>query len=256
MMKTLSHLFQSIACLWLAVGFASPLFGGGLLNSYRFTANGSDPSYSSVTLLLHCNGTNGSTVLTDNSGSPKTCTANGDAQIDTSLAKYGSGSLKLDGVGDYVSITSNSGFDFGTGDFTIEYFINFQGTAQQYNLDFSTVNTSVISITPASGAVFVYSQGAFALNGGSTALSANQWYHIALNRSGGTWTFYIDGVQYLQATGLTTRTFGSSSLNMYLGIAGSGVFSTQAHYDEIRIKKGVSLYNANFTPPAAAFPDS
>ena len=37
MIKTISRLFQSIACLWLAVGFALPLHGGVIINSYIFT---------------------------------------------------------------------------------------------------------------------------------------------------------------------------------------------------------------------------
>jgi hypothetical protein len=39
--------------------------------------------FGSVSLLLHGDGTNGSTVITDSSGSPKTVTAVGNAQIST-----------------------------------------------------------------------------------------------------------------------------------------------------------------------------
>jgi hypothetical protein len=40
-----------------------------------------DEYYDSVSLLLYGNGTNGSTTITDNSPSPKTVTAVGNAQI-------------------------------------------------------------------------------------------------------------------------------------------------------------------------------
>jgi len=37
-MKTLLRFLQSIACLWLAVGISAPLYGGIIINSYRFAA--------------------------------------------------------------------------------------------------------------------------------------------------------------------------------------------------------------------------
>lgn len=38
MIKTISRLLQSIACLWLAVGFASSLHGSVIINSFLFTS--------------------------------------------------------------------------------------------------------------------------------------------------------------------------------------------------------------------------
>ena len=227
-----------------------------MIDPYRFASGGpNDPYFSSVSLLLHCDGSNGSTSFTDSSGSPKTVSANGNAQVDTAIVKFGTGSLKLDGSGDYLSVPANTAFNFGTGNFTIEFFVNFQGTAGQYMMDYSATNTSVISITPSTGNVFVY-QGGFVLNTGSTPFSVNTWYHIALSRSGGTWTIYRDGVQYAQSTGLPSITFGSSSYSLYWGIAGNFTVPAQAHFDEIRITKGVARYTSTFTPPSAQFPNS
>jgi hypothetical protein len=45
-----------------------------------------DPNFAFNSLLLHGDGTNGSTVITDSSGSPKTVTAFGNAQISTAIA--------------------------------------------------------------------------------------------------------------------------------------------------------------------------
>jgi hypothetical protein len=56
-----------------------------------------DLNRSNVSLLLHGNGTNGSTTITDNSPSPKTVTAVGNAQISTAQSKYGGGSIAFDG---------------------------------------------------------------------------------------------------------------------------------------------------------------
>lgn len=44
-MKALSRFLQSIACLWLAVGFAMPLQGGIFINSYRFSSTGGPTAF-------------------------------------------------------------------------------------------------------------------------------------------------------------------------------------------------------------------
>ena len=88
-----------------------------------------DASYSSVSLLLHGNGINGSTTITDNSPSPKTVTAVGNAQISTAQSKFGGGSIAFDGTGDYLTTPNNSDYQFGTSDFTVECWINTTDTS-------------------------------------------------------------------------------------------------------------------------------
>ena len=80
--------------------------------------------FSSVSLLLHMDGTNGSTLFVDSSQSPKSVTASGNAQISTTQSKFSGSSGLFDGSGDYLSIpfTSGGGFDFGTSNFTVEFF--------------------------------------------------------------------------------------------------------------------------------------
>lgn len=69
---TISRLLQSIACLWLAAGFSIPLRSSVVvINSYRFvSAAAPDPYYSSVVLLLPCDGTDGGITFTGRSSQP------------------------------------------------------------------------------------------------------------------------------------------------------------------------------------------
>ena len=76
-------------------------------------------------LLLHCDGTDASTTFTDSSSPAKTVTAVGDAQLDTAQFKFGTASGLFDGTGDELTVTDHADFDFGTGDFTIEFFVRF-----------------------------------------------------------------------------------------------------------------------------------
>ena len=106
-----------------STGFYSP----ELYTSFReFLTGSSDPNFSSVSLLLHMEGSNGSTTFIDSSSNALTVTANGNAKITTSTFKFGSGSADFDGAGDYLSTPSSSLFDFGAGSlFTVECFVRF-----------------------------------------------------------------------------------------------------------------------------------
>jgi len=87
-----------------------------------FIPNG-DLNYSSCSLLMHFSGSNGSTAFIDNSPITKSFTVNGNAQISTVQSKFSSSSAYFDGTGDYLSTNSSNDFAFGTGNFTIEFWI-------------------------------------------------------------------------------------------------------------------------------------
>jgi len=53
------------------------------------------------------------------------------------VANYG-GSVKFDGTGDYLTVASNAAFGYGTGDFTIECWINPSIAHNGYVIDHGT----------------------------------------------------------------------------------------------------------------------
>jgi len=70
-------------------------------------------------LLLHCDGTAGSTSFADSSGRAHVISANGAAQIDARNI-FQSQSAKFAAPGDTLAADASSDFAFGTNDFTIE----------------------------------------------------------------------------------------------------------------------------------------
>ncbi|HPC33867.1 MAG TPA: hypothetical protein PL061_13005, partial [Syntrophales bacterium] len=56
----------------------------------------------------------------------------GNAQIDTAQKPFGTGSLLLDGSGDYIGTVDSPDFDFGTGDFTIDFWVRRDGNINDY----------------------------------------------------------------------------------------------------------------------------
>jgi hypothetical protein len=226
--------------------------GGGSLSGSVTIPNLGDPSYSSVSLLLHGEGSNSSTTITDNSNSPKTITITGGAQISTAQSKFGSSSIYLPSSST-IATPSSSDFEFGTGDFTVEFWwyvttlptsearlVNFGGPANQFlNLaygnqswTFSIVNESVSHVITSSQSV-----------------SLNQWHHVAYTRSSNTLYLFFNGT-LLGSTGVGGISTPSTSVTFSPGPGGS------SYFDEIRITKGVARYTSAFSPPISVFADA
>ena len=94
-----------------------------LANSDSIPVPSAEYSSDSYTkLLLHMNGTDGSTTFTDDGETGHTVTANGDAEIDTAQKQFGTASGLFSGTG-YLSILDHADFDFGADNFTIDFYI-------------------------------------------------------------------------------------------------------------------------------------
>lgn len=221
-----------------------------------------DTSYNNVVLLLHCNGANGSTTFTDNSPTPKTVTANGNAQISTAQSKFGGSSALFDGTGDYLSIPSSSDFDFGSGDFTIEVWAMLNTIVGSHHLiaKYGATATAPFALYQSASSVQFYASS----NGSSwdllagvdvgTGLTTGVFYHLAVTRQGNTWRTFLNGS--LTTTVTASGVVVSNSGALMVGRGSSGAPQEfNGYLDDVRITKGVARYTASFTPTTAAFPD-
>lgn len=208
-------------------------------------------------LLLHCDGTDESTTFTDEIG--KTVTANGDAQIDTAQKKFGTGSALFDGTGDYLSLADSDDWDFGTGDFTIDFQVSY---AALPSVD-DTYYCLFMNDSFADGvAIYLYRQNSTTYKldcyakGVDTAYTittpvVDTWYHIAFVRVSGIITAYINGT----ATGAGVSATGNIT-GLTGGIAvGANISAGQllnGHIDELCVFNGKALWTGNFTAPTYA----
>lgn len=211
-----------------------------------------DPNFSSVSLLLHCDGTNGSAVFTDNSNNAFTVTANNGAVISTTTPKFGTGELQC-GSSKYLSVPISAAgpLDLGSGDWTFELWLNpATVSASQIFAQMGTYpgNGFFIQQNP-SGSVQCTIQGVSA-SVSSQPLTIGTYSHIALVQTGGTTRLFVDGVGTSDSH-VTSAAF-TTSVTIGEGLANSGIPST-GKIDEIRITKGLARYTTNFTPPASAF---
>jgi len=226
--------------------------------SWRITATctPNDPSFAFNSLLLHGDGTNGSTTITDSSLTPKTVTAVGNAQISTAQSKFGGASIAFDGTGDYIAIAEASGsFTFGTGDFTIEFwFYPSNLTGDSVIADWRSAGSGSQRITLYRvGSVLYFYNGAFAITA-TSALTNTVFQHIALCKGSNSTLLFVGGIQVGSTYADTTSYLAPQSGSIHFGGL-LGTYSMAGYIDDIRITKGVARYTANFTPPTAPFPD-
>lgn len=224
-----------------------------IINPYRFGAGGgTDPYWANVVAALHMDGVDASTTFTDETG--RAWTAHGTTQIDTAAFKFG-GASGLFGSG-CIKTASTSDFNFGTGNFAIDWWLRFPPSASARGYVYSNdTNSAAIIVTQITGLVEIYGPGSWVINSGAVTFTQSQWYHMALERVGNAWTVYRDGAVYATAT--DSRSWGSSSNSTRIGnYQDSGGGPLICHIDDFRVTKGVARFNGPFTPPTAPFPNS
>lgn len=240
-----------------------------LLNPFgNFGGSGGDPNFASVTLLLHCDGTNGSTTITDSSSSPATCTANNGAAISTTQSKFGGASLFLDGTNDVVTTNRDNTASIGTGAFTLECWIRATGaqTGRMISAQVAGTTNPVIAFRVDSGGSLTFiirnnaGTGLLVLTSstGLVAMNDTQWYHAAATRDGSNnVNIWLDGSSVASSTSSTNPSGGGNwCIGNQFGTAGGAAEYFKGYIDDVRITPGVCRYTGTFTPPTAAFPNS
>jgi hypothetical protein len=231
-------------------------------NTARYTANFTAPTQPFVNdantlLLVHADGTNASTVVRDDNGAlanrqPKYITAVGNAQVDTAQSKFGGASAQFDGTGDALNISADSTFNFGTSDYTVECWIRSSSLAATRiiaDLGQYTQNSRPVFYVSTDGKINIYTAATGAVSSAGSTITTNTWYHVALVRSSGTTTIYVDGVSKA-----STATSYNMSTTAYLNVGAENVTtnSWNGWIDEFRVSN-TARYTTTFTPSTTPF---
>jgi hypothetical protein len=183
----------------------------------------------------------------------------GDAKVSTTVSA--GGSMYFDGTGDYLTTPAGPNVQYGTGDFTIEwwqYSSNVSGAAQRGVFQTSTT-AGGLSTSYTTGIMFVQgSNGASAITGAcaanimgtyvgtaSSVLIQNTWQHVAITRSNGTCRVFVGGTQVASATVATAI----NSNNLVIGGYYNASYLYVGYLQDFRMTKGFARYTSNFTPP-------
>lgn len=208
----------------------------------------------SVRLLMHFDGADGSTVFSD--AVSHVFTAVGNAQIDTAQSKFGGASAYFDGAGDSINTPDSPDWNFGSGDFTVEFWVR-RGAATLGHIIGKWGYTNrgwAFYINAAGAALFSYSTDTSnffnVVTGG--AIPTNTWAHVAVSRNGSTIRLFIDGV--LVDSAAMSATIASPSRVLEIGHQNAAAYAPfNGWIDELRLTKGAGRYTAAFTPASAAF---
>jgi Concanavalin A-like lectin/glucanases superfamily/Putative phage tail protein len=239
----------------------------------------------SILLLLHMDGTSGSTTFTDSSTYAHAITAVRDAEITTADVQFGSGALELThGLtnidADYLRVgsvgaTPTEFLNFFNGsDWTIEgwakFDLNAGGTlfgltVQNVDLSFTGVRMGFQPFGGGGGACtfFITIAGVSTLHyNGTTEAPIGQWFHFAfVSSDGGQVRCYVDGVNdasFYVGISPTPQDYiplvhsVPSTASPTIGGGSGGL--TDGRVDEFRISR-FARYTKDFTPPAGAFTD-
>ena len=214
-----------------------------------------DPQFGSVSLLLHGNLVTTTTNIVDNSPTPKIVTPVGNAQISTAIAnQFGNttGVIAFDGNGDRLSVPLIE----LNGNFTLETFIRLNDTADCIAFGGESIFTQWMRFnqagTPGRFDSYLNSQTVF--GNISSGIVINTWYHIAIVRSSTTFYLFINGTQVAINSSPPAGTTGRLTLQWIGDVSNNNFHPVNGYIDELRVTN-VARYTANFTPPAAPFPD-
>ena len=225
-----------------------------------------DEYFEYVTMLLPGNGTNGAqnNTFLDSSTNNFSITRNGNTTQGT-FAPYGanwSNFFNGPSSGTYFETPTNTAFQLGTSDFTIEFWVFITSGASQ-----TCVCRTDTGGSAQNGMLLGYSDGTnilwYATSNGSTwniisggvlcsvASVKNTWAHFAYVRSGSTFTAYVNGTQAYTTTSSAAINQVTNGFRIGTANTGTGLTNFGGYISNFRYVKGSAVYTANFTPPTA-----
>jgi hypothetical protein len=198
----------------------------------------------------------------------KTVSSVNGASIDTGESPpFGTGAGKFVAANsEYLSIPNSSDFNFGSKDFTIDFWVKFNSLPtsgnsmvflSQYTTADSNNNAWWFYVTNFSGSYSLIlgtqndGSGAAQNESSTFALTTGRWYHIAVAVHYGNCYFFLNGT--LISIGTTAMNFGTYSGSLYVSNWTWGTAYLDGWLDEVRISKGIARWTSNFTPPTAEY---
>ena len=205
-------------------------------------------------LLLHCNGSDDSSTFTDDGDTGHSPAAQNGAVLDTAYKKTGTASGLFDGVDQYVSVPDHADWNFGTGNWTLDFWIRFNSlTGEQHFFGQFPSNFWIIGKRPTTDKLYmqfdmVSNPETVYETTNAPSLSAGTWYHFAFSRNGSSALIFINGVSQAMTTssgGFSTYDTGDSTDDLRVGYGGDKYMD--GWMDEIRVSKGIARWTSSFT---------
>jgi len=164
------------------------------------------------------------------------------------------GSVHFDGTGDYLSVADHSDLDFGTGDFTIEFWAYAKtsalhdGYVGKRNIGSFNNNSWRIAYNNTYDNInLLHADSGGDFTAAAAPAPGQSWSHYAFTRQSGTLRVFKDGVLTTSATGWTYDF--SNIYDLLIGANITSDYHLDGYISNLRICKGHAVYTGNFTPP-------
>jgi hypothetical protein len=212
-----------------------------------------DPYFNLTTLALPAD-TGANVWIADASTNKFNLTVNGDTRPTKFSPYYTQWAVRFNSANtDHLALPFNS-VDVGANNFVLEAWIYVFDRAAIYMVFNSQTNASTasgssygMSLTQTNGFLDAawYVGGATYSITGSTSAPLNQWNHVALVRTGGTMSTYLNGVRQATRSDMSTNTInaGSASFQPFIGRNGN-FYPFNGFISDFRIVIGTHPYDA------------
>jgi len=157
----------------------------------------------------------------------------------------GSGSVELDGVGDYLTFASNNAFTAGTSDVTFELWVYLTDSTNlsDGNYYLFDMGSNGYRLQIYNGTLY-FGDGSNTVSG--SGITKNAWHHVAGIRDSGAKKLYLDG--NLIKENACSVNHSTSTLTIGSYSTGGGDYEPYGYISNFRYVRGV-VYKSNFTPP-------
>ena len=240
--------YSSDALVWSTGRQVSRIdYPGASVFVERFIFTGDD-DFDKVGLLLHMDGSAGSSTIVDSGPLARAVTVFGNTVLSAVQSKFGGVSAYFDGTGDYITAPCVSAPDIS---WTIEFFAMGDGLPAVEARMLTLGTSNLVLSRKTDGSLFISLQGNN-YSGACGSLPAGVYKHIAIVKKINVIYVYVEGVQtYSQATGplwdATSIKLGALDATVNAGFKG--------WVDEFRMSEGLARYTSSpFTTPSTSFP--
>lgn len=192
-------------------------------------------------------------------------TVNGSTQIRTISGSFDQ-AMYFDGIDGYLTVPDSDGWNFGSSDFTVDFWVNFESTT---NTDYPGFFQQREDANNLQKFMYYRTDGElyYSVRVGGTAYTffsgdhtfepdVDTWYHIALVLVDTTAYFYVDGVLVgddSEPTYTVVNYNGVLDIGRITSNDGTINYPLNGYIDEFRISKGIARWTSNFTPPTSAY---
>jgi hypothetical protein len=213
-----------------------------------------DNRWDTAPLLINFEGIDNDVTYTTDDAVGRTLTFEGTARLDDAEKRRGSTSLWVFNSSDRVIVPDAPDLEIAANaDFTVELFVRFSTLQSTFQAIFdarasSSATSIYIGLDTLNRFVF-YTIGGTRITG--TTASANQWYHVVLERVANIARLYIDGAQVGSDYSISAA-IAMSNINLGGDLTANPGGDMNGWIDSVRFHPSRAIYNGEFTVPFEA----